>query len=307
MEPNTVAATLKRLWSEGKFSSKKVVIGVGNHRVLARDLTVQKMSLTRIRESLPFLVEEMIPVPVAEALLDFYPIAEVETEKGIEISGLLIAAVKEAVLGNVKAVQLAGLTPLDVDLIPFALSRSITDDPATSGSGSGSAAIAHIDVGAGTTTVVVTIAGVPQFIRLIPTGGQDLTQALAVRLGMDPAVAEERKRTLGLSKNNAQADDTEPIDLIREVTTELLNSLRNTVNYFTNTRHTTPVSAIVITGGGARLGGFTTALASLTRLPVTAPAAPTNLGYGKDVTAEAFSANHNDYFVALGLAMGAHS
>ena len=37
--------------------------------------------------------------------------------------GLLIAAVKDVVLANVKAVQLAGLNPVEVDLIPFALSR----------------------------------------------------------------------------------------------------------------------------------------------------------------------------------------
>ena len=39
LEPNTVADALKHLWSEGGFKSKDVVLGMGNQRVLARDLS----------------------------------------------------------------------------------------------------------------------------------------------------------------------------------------------------------------------------------------------------------------------------
>ena len=56
LEPQTVASALKQLWSAGGFKSKNVVLGMGNQRVLARDLTVAKASRERIRESLPFQV-----------------------------------------------------------------------------------------------------------------------------------------------------------------------------------------------------------------------------------------------------------
>lgn len=75
-EPNTVTTALKQLWAKGGFRSKRVVIGMGNQRVLARDITVPKAPLPRIRQQLPFHVQEMLPVPVTEALLDFYPISE---------------------------------------------------------------------------------------------------------------------------------------------------------------------------------------------------------------------------------------
>src|SRR5690554_4049441 len=88
LEVHTVSASLKRLWSEGGFKSKSVALGMGNQRVLARDLTVPRMPLARIRESLPFQVQEMLPVPVADALLDFYPVSEAEGENGPVINGL---------------------------------------------------------------------------------------------------------------------------------------------------------------------------------------------------------------------------
>ncbi|TFC04614.1 type IV pilus assembly protein PilM [Cryobacterium mannosilyticum] len=299
LEPNTVAAAIKQLWSSGGFKSKNVVLGMGNHRVLARDLTVPKMSIKRIRESLPFQVQDMLSVPVADALLDFYPISETEGEGGPQINGLLVAAVKDAVLGNVKAVELAGLTPVEVDLIPFALSRSIfrgarTDDP-----------VVQIDVGAGTTTVVVSYAGVPQFVRLIPTGGDDLTQALMLRLTITADEAEELKRSLGLAE--AAPGNEAAVTVIREVTTELLNSLRNTVNYFVNTRQNVPVTRIVLTGGGARLRGFAEALTEVTRLPVLAPDVAGTIGLGRGVNAEALKETQGTYLVALGLALGSNA
>jgi type IV pilus assembly protein PilM len=302
LEPNTVSAALKRLWSEGGFKSKQVVLGIGNHRVIARDLTVPKMSIRRIRESLPFGVQELISIPVAEALLDFYPIAEVagEGDSGPQISGLLVAAVKDAVLGNVKAVQLAGLNPVEVDLIPFALSRSIHRSAATTD------VLVQIDVGAGTTSVIVTAAGVPQFVRLIPAGGDDVTQALSARLVIDLDQAEVIKRRVGLAAGHAAGvipADAGAAGIIKESITELLTSLRNTVYYFGNTRPAMPPARIVLTGGGARLAGFADALSGLTRLPVVSPDPTGGIQIGPDVDQATLKASAGEYLVALGLAL----
>ncbi|KGJ82352.1 pilus assembly protein PilM [Cryobacterium roopkundense] len=295
-EPNTVAAALKTLWSTGGFKSKNVVLGIGNHRALARDLAVPKMPMKRIRETLPFLVADMLPVPVAEALLDFYPINESEGENGPEINGLLIVAVKEAVQGNIAAVQLAGLTALEVDLIPFAVSRAVCRGTSFDG------AVALIDVGQATTSVVITLAGVPQFVRLIPAGGGDLTQALVLGLSVDAPTAESVKREHGLAgASTSQAPET---SIITEATSDLLNSLRNTVNYFSNTRPHIPVTGIVLSGGGAQLGGFTAALGALTRLPIL-PADPfASVALGRGVDAAALHATNGAFNVALGLALG---
>ncbi|MFC5928087.1 type IV pilus assembly protein PilM [Cryobacterium melibiosiphilum] len=305
LEPAIVASALKRLWSAGGFKSRDVVLGMGNHRVVARDLTVPKMSMKRIRESLPFQVQDLLSVPVAEALLDFYTIMEVAgDEAGPQVSGLLIAAVKDVVLANVKSVQLAGLTPVEVDLIPFALSRAIHRGAATDD------VIVQIDVGAGTTSVLITAAGIPQFVRLIPAGGDDVTQALMVRLALDAQPADALKLTLGLdpvaheAETGRSAETLAAATLVHDVTTELLNSLRNTVNYFTNTRHTLTVTRIVLTGGGARLDGFREALAGLTRLPVEAPDPVGAVHLARGLHAEGLQRSGGTYLVALGLALG---
>ncbi len=262
LEPHTVAGALKRLWSSSGFRSRNVILGMGNQRVLVRDLSVPRMSAERIRESLPFLVQDMLPVPVVDAVLDFYPVAETDGEHGPMVAGLLVAAVKDAVMANVKAVQLAGLNPVEVDLLPFALSRAL-------GSGArGRGVVAIVDVGAATTNVLITIDGVPQFARIIPAGGEDLTQALAAKLDITPEEAERYKRTLGLAAGKVPDQHRVAVETIYEVTSDLLGSLRNTIGYFVNQRGLPGVGQIVLSGGGAQLPGFARALSELTVTPV---------------------------------------
>ncbi|MCX7523190.1 type IV pilus assembly protein PilM [Microbacterium sp. STN6] len=298
LEPNTVAAALKQLWAKGRFRSKNVVLGMGNQRVLARDVSVPSMPIERIRESLPFHVQELLPVPVADALLDFYPISETQGENGLMANGLLIAAVKDAVLGNIKAVQLAGLTPVDVDLIPFAITRALLQRDEIEGT------TAVIEIGANTTSVVIAQKGVPQFVRIIPAGGDDLTAALRDRLEIEHAEAEKLKRMRGLNTTVTSDLDRRHAEIIFQVTSELLNSLRNTINYFMNTRPQNPVAQIVLTGGGAKLEGLPDALGELTRIPVLMADPFTSIGLGRSLRADELRASQSALTVSLGLALG---
>ncbi len=298
IEPNTVSASLKMLWSQAGFKSKNVVLGMGNQRVLVRDLSVPKMPMERIRESLPFQVQDLLPVPVADAILDFYPISESAGEVGTTLNGLLIAVVKDAVLGNVKAAQLAGLTTFEVDLIPFALARVLLTRSNRPGT------VALIDIGANTTSVIIARDGIPQFVRIIPAGGADLTEALRSALEIDANEAEGLKRSLGLATQVNTADEHQAVQIIYQSTSDLLNSLRNTVNYYINTRQSHPVGEIVITGGGAQLSGLAEALGEMTRLPVSQGDPFTSIALSRNLSADDLRLRRSTLGVALGLAIG---
>ena len=319
VDAHVVTSALKTLWSEGGFKSKNVVLGMGNQRILARDLSVSKMSMDRIHESLPFLVQNMLQAPLADSLLDFYPISESSGDRGPMINGLLIAAEKKAIIENIRAVERAGLTPVEVDLIPFALNRLLINRPQVKGM------IALIDVGASTTSILIAHDGVPQFVRIIPAGGDDLTQALKLGLEIGTDEAEELKRTLNYGASpsiteefNTNASkcacaqcaaelknsgDMHAGEILQAVTEDLLNGLRNTVKYFTNLRPQDPVGLILLTGGGARLSGFSAALSETTRIPVTLADPFDFISLPKKRKAKKSQPDQTSITVALGLAL----
>lgn len=296
-EVSTVATALRKLWSTGGFKSRKVILGMGNQRVLARELTVPKMGLRQIRESLPFQVQELLPVPVNEALLDFYPVSESMGEHGPVVNGLLIAAIKESVMANVNAARQAGLEPVQVDLIPFALSRVLLRGAYARGT------VALIDIGASTTNVVVSTDGVPQFVRMIPVGGDDVSRALVSQLELSPQQAALAKNARGFYGPPPGSEiERRASEVIHATTMELLSSLRNTMNFFANSHQNDPLQAIVLSGGGSRLQGLAQGLGELTRLQVIPADAFRTFDVARTLRKD--SGDQLGMTVALGLALG---
>jgi len=296
VEVNTVVTALRRLWSEGRFSTKDVVMGIGGQSIIARDLSVPRAPIERIRESLPFRVQELLPVPVADAVLDFYPVEEDPDSGGTAVKGLLVAAITQAVMANVDTAAQAGLTTREMDLIPFALSR------ASSGDDAGRFTVL-LDVGASTSNVVIGTGGVPYFVRIIPAGGDDVTRALMTRLELQRDDAEATKRRVGLTAG-AGPEDRPALEVVYGVTGELLTSIRNTLAYFANSRSGVEFARIVVTGGGSRLRGFGEALGELTRLPVVGSGLPAQVALGRRVAPRAEDPALDGMTVALGLALG---
>lgn len=301
VEVGTVATALRRLWGENKFGTKDVVLGMGGQRVFAREFSVPLASIELIRESLPFQAQDMLPVPVNDVLLDFYPIAVEQGENGQQAAGLLVAGVKEAINANVQAVTSAGLRPVHVDVVPFALARALTPRRSSRGRE------AIVSVGASTTTVVVVTDGVPKFVRMVPNGGDDINRMLVQRLGWNPDQAERAKRAIGLGMNSVSAEERPIVEVIYEVAGELLGNVRNTLSYYASSHPTEPIERVLLTGRGALLNGLANALADVTRLPVGVVEALSSQRLPSGKGAPAYSHEQlNAFTTAFGLALGSH-
>lgn len=297
IDPQAMAETLKRLWSTAGFKTKKVAVGIGGQRIMARELTVPRMPMAQIRASLPYQVQDTLPVPVGDLLLDFYPVSDGGDGNGRSVRGLLIAALRESVRANVEAIRLAGLEAVVVDVVPFALMRAMESQVKTDG------VVALIDVGASTTSVVVAERGVPQFVRVIKAGGDTVTGQLSESLGITVDEAEQLKVNIDPAQTSDVPEEEAARRLLLEFERTLLRSLRTTLGYYMSGEDAKGVDEIVLTGGGARLRGFAAALSELSGVPVVEgkPFAGVTLGRGLHRFDEA-EVDHT-YAVALGLAM----
>ena len=297
IEVSTVAAAIKRLWRSGGFKAKDVVLGIGGQRVFAREMSFPSAPLAQIRESLPFQVQDLLPVPVAQAILDFYPIAEETGDDGPVVNGLLVAAIKEAIVANVAAVTQAGLRPVHVDFLPFGLTRAL----AQTGGGGGLSVL--VSVGADTTNVIVADGSMARFVRIIAGGGADITRAIALRMEIDFDKAETIKRRLGLTTASVANEDRPAAEAIYEVVNEHFTSIRNTLGYYLSSKRGVTFERIVVSGGGTWLEGYRVALGEVTGLPIVPAPALRSTQLAKELQST-LSGQHDAMTTAFGLALG---
>jgi len=296
-EPQAVAEALRELWERGGFKAKRVFMGVGNQRVVVREIALPFLPEKELRASLGFQVQEFIPMPVDEAVLDYDPIGEFEQDDRTMLRMLLVAAQRQMVDTVISAATGAKLEPVGLDLVPFAMVRSV----GTTGVGmdledEGDEAV--IDIGAHVTNIVVHARGTVRFVRILPSGGRDITLAIARGIGVDDEVAERLKRgedvDVVTSAPAAEESDDQPegrpdggpegeeapppaptagppdLERVREIAMQraasFVDEIRSSLEFYTAQAQGARIARVLVTGGGSKLEGFLELLRQ--RIPV---------------------------------------
>lgn len=298
VDEDAVAGALETLRGAAGFGTRRAVIGIGGQQVLIRELIMPAMSMPHVREALPFKAQELLPLPVEDAVLDFYPIEEIEDADGPSLRGLLVAATKQSVVANISAVRRAGFRVVDVDLIPFAVIRA---QPAPDRAG----VKLFVHVGATSTSVVVADQGVPQFVRLLPNGGHDLTTALVEQLGLRADRADDMKRRYGVRSDLADPQSEFVARVNAEGARDIVQAARSTVAFYENAHHDAgnAVNGIVLSGGGSQLRGLAEEIGQATGLPVTSGRGDAGIRLGSHVDEVALLSSGITPAVAVGLAL----
>ena len=306
IQPEVVAEAIKQLWAHTKFSSKKVIVGVANQKVIVRQVDLPWQPMDELRASLSFSVQDTIPMPVDQALLDFYPLDELTSDTGTQmLRGLLVAAARDMVQAQLDAVTRAGLTPVMVDLTAFAVLRSLAE---TDDLGMGSKMEALVDVGARVTNIVVHEGGVPRFVRILLMGGADVTDALSERTGTPLTEAEALKHEMGMADTSGDMDQQAAGRVMDVAGQTFVDQVRGSLDYYMASPGARPIERIVLTGGGSRLGGLTERLFAATRITVDRGSAFGDLVVGNTgLTPDQMDFVEPLAAVPVGLALGAAS
>jgi type IV pilus assembly protein PilM len=90
---------------------------------------------------------------------------------------------------------------------------------------------------------------------------------------------------------------------MRESTSDLLSSLRNTLAYYANTHPDQMYTSVVLSGRGANLRGFPEALGEITRIPVLIADPFARVAPPKQLL-HAPAQDRHTFGIALGLALG---
>jgi type IV pilus assembly protein PilM len=259
---SAISNAIERLWQNGKFTSKSVVVGIAGLRAITRELDLPYVPDNEVDSAVRFQSEEVIPFPPDKTILSAQVLADYKTADGSAARRVLVAAAHhELVDGVVQAVERAGLHVEGVDLVSSALVRALVDRKDISDHPE-----AIVSVGAGLTVVVVHQSGMPQFVRTIGTGGNASTAAIASALDLPLVDAEAIKRRLGEHIPQVESAERAVQSSIFEIVTEI----RNSIQYFATLPGREPIARVMVTGGGSQLRGLLDQLRTQVRIPVEA-------------------------------------
>lgn len=263
VRPDLVAATLERLLQVSGIRGREVYMGYSSAKVVAREISLPWLPEKELRAALAFQVDEFIPMPPEEAVMDFQLLDESEVEGQRAQNLLLVAANKSSVATYVDAAAEAGLVPLGVDLAPFAAVRATSPEESDD-------VEALVDIGGHLTYVALHRGQSVRLVRVLGIAGRDVTRAIARTLGVDEGVAELLKRgefdpsgSEGISREQARQSAL-------QAATPLVEEIASTIEFSLRQNSTLSVSRIVVTGGGSHLEGIVDLLGSRLPLPVDA-------------------------------------
>jgi type IV pilus assembly protein PilM len=185
-------------------------------------------------------------------VLDYHVLEEIEQEGRRMIRLLLVAASKAMVLGLVEAVELAKLVPVGVDVTPFAIVRSVGNVEGL-GLDEGAGDEAVVNIGSDVTCIVVHTRGAPRFVRMLPSGGRDVSAAISRALPVSAEEAEALKRgeEAGREDVRPQADA-----IVHARMSAFVDEIRSSLDFYTAQAPGSRIIRLVLTGGGSVLPGL---------------------------------------------------
>ncbi len=285
-----LASVIKKLLVDAKISSKEVVVSLPESAVFTRNLKFPLLTDQEIASAVKWQAEDIIPIPLKDAIFQHIILEKRETAQPPEVSVLVVAAPRILVEKYVKLMGLAGLTVVGIETELLALTRSLSVPAKT---------ILVIDFGAKGTNIAIVKNEKLTFSRTIPTGGDAITRAISQNMSIEPAQAEEYKKTYGLSPTQLEGKVMTSISPIFKI---IVEEIKKAVHFYQTDEKGEIPGMTVLSGGSAGLPDIASSLTKEigTEVIIANPFAKISLSSESAASLKPFAPL---YSVAVGLAL----
>jgi type IV pilus assembly protein PilM len=301
-DPEVLGDTLKRFFDLHKLPKNAVRLGVSNNRIGVRTFEIEGISDPQMLENaIRFRAEEVLPIPLDQAVLDYVVLDERTAEDGTEWRRiLLVVAYRDVVDRYLQACRRAGLQVVGIDHEAFALLRALQAPVERDGT---AGALVGVAIGHDRTTIAVSTGVNCEFARVLDWGGWSLNVAIARELDRAPTEVESIKRQLSL-EGPAQIDglSDEQVAKVKDGVQRALGGFAreivSSLQFYQAQPGSHGIGEILMTGGTAHMDGLPAAVAELVGVPIRLgdPAQRVSMGPKVD-----FREQPGSFSVAIGL------
>mgnify|MGYP001450538976 FL=1 len=238
-----LSQSLKTLISDLKIKGKQVVVNLPENEVVSRLVRLPPLKESEIMDALRFEAETFVPYPLDKVSIDYEII---EKDDAGRITVFVIAAKNDLINEYVKIFKSLGMELIAIESSSVAYRRMIR---------SGVTSVERVivlDMGEKYSDILNINRGNVYFSRSLPVGGESITRAVSLGLGLDMPSAEEYKKAYGIKAEELEGK-------IRAVSLPVFNSIadevRKAMTLFNEDTGKT-VELLILSGGGAVLPGM---------------------------------------------------
>jgi type IV pilus assembly protein PilM len=238
------------LFRAGGFRTKRVVTAVSGKSVIFRFINMVQMSEDNLNNAIRFEADKYIPFDIDEVEIDTQKLMDLGTEEESSDQGemkvLLVAAKRSMLEDQVAMLTDLGLQPVSIGVDSFAIGNAYElNDIVSPGLQEGDHSVALIDIGSSKSSINIIRNNVTHFAREVPMGGQDFTNAITRRFGLEGYEAEALKR-------DPQHQVAEVQDAVSHVLDDLGNEINLSFDFFEN-QFDGEVQDVYLSGGSVLL------------------------------------------------------
>jgi type IV pilus assembly protein PilM len=235
---------LKTLLADLKIKEKQVIVDLPESEVISRLIRLPPLKDSEILDALKFEAETFVPFPLNEVSIDYDVI---EKDDAGRLTVFVVAAKNDLIQGYVKIFKSLGLELMALESPSIAFGRVIKNGIKTV------ERIVAVDLGDKYTSIFNFNKGNVYFSRSIPVGGESLTRAVSLGLGLDMASAEEYKKAYGIKENELEGKiRVAAMPVFNTITEEI----RKAMALFMEDTGGKTVELLILSGGGAHLPGM---------------------------------------------------
>jgi type IV pilus assembly protein PilM len=221
---------------------KSVNISVAGSDVIVRFINLPKMTKEQLDAALVFEAEKYIPFNVREVVLDSVLLGDAPEQGQMRV--LLTAAKREAIEGRLRVFTDIGMEVNFIDVNAFSCFNAFL----ASGAATGKSVVALIEIGHIMTSLLISIDGVPFFMRQIQIGGRDVDVMIARSLSVTTEKAGEYKQGVG-------DFDRDTVDsCVKKVLQDIVREIQLSFGYFEGTCNRS-IEGIYCSGGMVYVDG----------------------------------------------------
>ena len=242
-EIDEVAEAIKKLLADLKCKSKQVVVCLPEDQIISRLVRLPPLKETEIKEVLKFEAETFVPYPLDQVSIDYEIL---ERDDAGRLTLFVIAAKNDLIQNYVKLFKAVDLELIALESPAIAMKRLINlSTTAVDG-------VMIVDIGEKYSDLLGIKKGNIFFTRSIPFGGEALTRAISISLGLDMDSAEEYKKAYGIKESELEGKiRTAVMPVFNNISDEIRKAMSLFLEDFGQA-----INLLVLSGGGANMPGL---------------------------------------------------